>query len=313
MRVLVTWGSKRGSTEGIARIIADELNALGVAAALIPASDVRDLRGYDAAIIGGALYASRWHRDARRLVARHITDLRRVPVWLFSSGPLDASADSSDIPPPRQLAVLIERIGACGYTTFGGRLSAEAKGFPAAAMAKKLSGDWRNPERIRAWTGEVARALPHARPGIAVNPPARSLTRLLAYGFVGWALCAALMAVLLQTVSTPAAIAIHAVAVPLIFTGIAIGYFRARGARDPLPTAIAFTAIVAALDTVAGLVLRDFAIFSSFAGTWLPFGLVYLATWVTGLTISMMPPSRPAVATALSAGVSRGHDSGVTA
>jgi hypothetical protein len=39
-----------------------------------------------------------------------------------------------------------------------------------------------------------------------------------------------LMAVLLQTVSTGAAIAIHAVGVPLIFTRIAIGYFRARGA-----------------------------------------------------------------------------------
>jgi menaquinone-dependent protoporphyrinogen oxidase len=313
MRVLVTWGSKRGGTEGIARIIADELKALGVEAVLIPASDVRDVRGYDAAIIGGALYMNRWHRDARRLVARHIADLQRIPVWLFSSGPLDASADSSDIPPPSQVEVLMERIGARGHTTFGGQLSADAKGFPAAAMAKKLSGDWRNPDRIRAWTGELARALPHAQAGAAVNPPARSLTRLLAYGFVGWALCAALMAVLLQTVSIGAAIAIHAVAVPLIFTGIAVGYFRARGARDPFPTAIAFTGIVAILDAavVAGLVLRDFAMFTSFAGTWLPFVLIFLATWVTGLAMSMMPAPRPAVANA--PGVSRGHGSGATA
>jgi menaquinone-dependent protoporphyrinogen oxidase len=315
MRVLVTWGSKRGGTEGIARIIADEFKALGVEAALIPASDVRDLGGYDAAIIGGALYANRWHGDARRLVARHIAGLRCMPVWLFSSGPLDASADGSDIPPPSQVAVLMERIGACGHTTFGGRLSADAKGFPAAAMAKKRSGDWRNPDRIRAWTGEVARALPHARPGAAVNPPARSATRLFAYGFVGWMLCAALMAVLLQTVSTGAAIAIHAVAAPLFFTGIAIGYFRARGARDPVPTAIAFTAIVAVLDAVfvAGLVLRDFAMFTSFAGTWLPFVLIFLATWLTGLAMSMMPAPRPAVATARSVGISRGHGSDVAA
>jgi menaquinone-dependent protoporphyrinogen oxidase len=294
MRVLVTWGSKRGGTEGIARIIADELEALGVEATLVPASDVCDLGGYDAAIIGGALYTNRWHADARRLVARHIADLRRIPVWLFSSGPLDASSDSSDIPPPSQVAVLMERIGACGHTTFGGRLSADATGFPTASMARKRSGDWRNPDRIRAWSGEVARALPDARPGAAVNPPARSVIRLFAYGFVGWALCAALMAVLLQTVSTAAAIAIHAVAAPLIFTGIAIGYFHARGARDPVPTAIAFTAIVVVLDAalVAGLVLRDFAMFTSFAGTWLPFALIFLATWVTGLAMSMMPAPR---------------------
>jgi menaquinone-dependent protoporphyrinogen oxidase len=303
MRVLVTWGSKRGGTEGIARTIADELKAIGVEAALMPASDVRELRCYNAAVIGGALYANRWQRDAHRLVARHIADLRRMPVWLFSSGPLDSSADTSDIPPVSQVAVLMERIGARGHTTFGGRLCADAKGFPAAAMAKKMSGDWRNPDRIRAWTGELARALPQARPRAAVDPPARSLARLLAYAFVGWALCAGLMALLLQTLSTGAAVAIHAVAAPLIFTGIAIGYFRARGAREPLPTAIAFTVIIALLDAavVAGLVLRDLAMFASFAGTWLPFLLIFVATWVTGLAMSMMPAPR-AVTTVRSQG-----------
>jgi hypothetical protein len=123
------------------------------------------------------------------------------------------------------------------------------------------------------------------------------------------------MAVLLQTVAIGAAIAIHAVAGPLIFTGIAIGYFRAQGARDPLPTAIAFMAIVAALDAVvvAGLVLRDLAMFTSFAGTWLPFVLIFLATWLTGLAMSMMPVPRPAVATARNVSFSQGYESGAGA
>jgi menaquinone-dependent protoporphyrinogen oxidase len=99
-------------------------------------------------------------------------------VWLFSSGPLDASADGSHIPPPIQVAVLMERIGACGHTTFDGRLGADANGFPATATATKLSGDWRNPDRIRAWTRELARALPQAQPGPGVDPPARSQARL---------------------------------------------------------------------------------------------------------------------------------------
>jgi hypothetical protein len=116
---------------------------------------------------------------------------------------------------------------------------------------------------------------------------------------------------LLQTVSGGAALALHAVAAPLIFTGLAIGYFGARGSRDPLPTAIAFTAIVAVLDAVivAGLVLRDFAMFTSLAGTWLPFGLILLATWITGLAISMMPAPRPAVAVDPGAGVAQQHRS----
>jgi hypothetical protein len=209
----------------------------------------------------------------------------------------------------------MDRIGACGHTTFGGRLSADAKGFPAAAMAKKLSGDWRNPELIRAWTHELVRDLPHARPRPAIDPPARSLARLLGYGVIGWALCAALMGLLLQTVPDSAAVALHAVAAPLIFTGLAVNYFRARGSREPRPTAIAFTATVAVLDAVivAGLVLRDFAMFASFAGTWLPFGLILLVTWITGLTLSMMPAPRPAAAADRSPSAPRQRESGVGA
>jgi menaquinone-dependent protoporphyrinogen oxidase len=54
---------------------------------------------------------------------------------------------------------LLERIGARGHVTFGGRLAADAKGFPASAMAKTHAGDWRDPDRIRGWAAEVAMEL----------------------------------------------------------------------------------------------------------------------------------------------------------
>ena len=98
MRVLIGWGSKRGGTEGIARIIGEELRRSGIDAVVEPASG-RSVQGFDAVIIGGALYANHWHAAAHRLVTRNIAALRRVPVWLFSSGLLDASADKGDIPP----------------------------------------------------------------------------------------------------------------------------------------------------------------------------------------------------------------------
>lgn len=59
----------------------------------------------------------------------------------------------------------MERVGAIGHATFGGRLAPDARGFPAAARAKRLAGDWRNESRIREWAREVARRLPFARPG----------------------------------------------------------------------------------------------------------------------------------------------------
>lgn len=162
-------------------------------------------------------------------------------------------------------------------------------------MAKKGAGDWRSPERIRAWAAEIARALPTARPGTPVPQPGRSLPRLLLHAWVGWALCAATMGGLLAVASVGVALAVHAVAAPVFFALVARHYFRARGARDPLPTALAFVGIVALLDlvVVAGLVLRSLAMFGSLAGTWLPFALVFLATWGTGEIMSTLPWKAP--------------------
>ena len=86
MRVLITWGSKRGGTAGIGQIIAEELRERGHEAIAVPSDEAPPLHGFDAVIVGGALYANRWHRGARRFVDRHARALRRVPVWLFSTG-----------------------------------------------------------------------------------------------------------------------------------------------------------------------------------------------------------------------------------
>ena len=156
MRVLVAYGSKRGGTAGLAGMIAEELSAAGMPAVASPARDVRIIDGYDAVVVAGALYAMRWHRDARRFVHRWGYELKHRPVWLVSSGPLDESATKGDIPPVRHVAKAMAAIGARGQVTFGGRLEADAKGFPASAMAKKHAGDWRDREHVRRWVSTIA-------------------------------------------------------------------------------------------------------------------------------------------------------------
>src|SRR3954447_11939145 len=98
------------------------------------------------------------------------------------------------------------------------------------------------------------------------------------------------MAALVATAGPGIAPAVHALAAPLLFAAIARTYFAAHGARDPLPVAVAFTAIVAALDLiiVAAWIQRSFAIFTSVAATWLPLGLIFLATWATGAIMSTL-------------------------
>lgn len=159
MRALVTFGSTRGGTEGLAHMVADGLREAGFEVDVLSPRRVGRLDGYNAVIVGGALYALRWHRASRRFVNRHLTQLRQRPTYFFSSGPLDDSASSSDIPPVKGVQALMDKIGARGHATFGGRLAPYARGFPASAMAKKQAGDWRDPRRVREWTATIAAQL----------------------------------------------------------------------------------------------------------------------------------------------------------
>ncbi len=164
-RVLVAYGSKRRGTEGLATMIGDALAEAGLTAVVTPAREVDELSGYDAVIVAGALYANRWHRHARRFVRRHTATLRGLPVWLVSTGPLDESAAHAQIPPTKQVATLMTRVGARGHATFGGRLAPDATGFPASAMAKTKSGDWRDRDQVRRWVSSVAAQLSAAGTG----------------------------------------------------------------------------------------------------------------------------------------------------
>jgi menaquinone-dependent protoporphyrinogen oxidase len=155
MKMLVTYGSKLGGTEGLAAMIGDALRRTGFDVDVEPAAQVTSIAGYDAVIVGGALYANRWHHDAVRFVKGHRRQLRARSVWLFSSGPLDDSAETKDIAPVRQVRKLMGLIDADGHQTFGGRLAPDAPGFIARSMAKKLSGDWRDPEHVARWTTQI--------------------------------------------------------------------------------------------------------------------------------------------------------------
>jgi menaquinone-dependent protoporphyrinogen oxidase len=156
-RVLVTYGSRNGGTAGIASVIADALAEVGVSATVRPASWVADVTAYDAVVLGGAIYAGRWHHEAVAFAHRFGRELHGRPIWVFSSGPLDASADEREIPPVRQAARVIKELHAQAHMTFGGRLDENAEGFLARSMIRSgHGGDFRNEQRIREWSQAIA-------------------------------------------------------------------------------------------------------------------------------------------------------------
>ncbi len=158
-RVLVVYASKRGGTEGIAEAIADRLREDDLDVDLRPAGKARGLRDYDAVVLGSALYAGRWLPDAVRVLRRLAKDPRHPPVWVFHSGPLGDKGASKPISLPGKVATLAGKVGAPPVVTIGGRLVEDADGFIAGKMAKKVAGDWRSPDDIRAFADRVAAAL----------------------------------------------------------------------------------------------------------------------------------------------------------
>jgi menaquinone-dependent protoporphyrinogen oxidase len=157
-RVLVAYATKLGSTAEVAEAIAGTLRDAGHAAEAMRARDVRSLDGWDAVILGSALYAAHWQRDANRFVGRLSEDLRARPLWLFSSGPLDARLAAANLPMSDQAADLTDDLHALGHRTFGGRLAADAPLDPQVLETHPI-GDFRDWSAIRAWAAMIARAL----------------------------------------------------------------------------------------------------------------------------------------------------------
>ncbi|MDJ0952581.1 MAG: flavodoxin domain-containing protein [Acidimicrobiia bacterium] len=148
MRLLVAYGSKMGGTKGLAEMLGDDFRDLGHDVEVRSGDDVADVSSFDAVVVGGALYYFiSWHKDAKAVLRRHHKALREMPVWLFSSGPLDESATEKEIPPIRPVMRAMERVGARGHITFGGRLEESNRGLPV--------GDWRKPEHVRKWAEQI--------------------------------------------------------------------------------------------------------------------------------------------------------------
>ncbi|MDK1344666.1 flavodoxin domain-containing protein [Streptomyces sp. 378] len=158
--VLIAYGTTNGSTAEIAEFVAEVLRGDGLRAEALPARSVSGVASYDAVVVGGGLYAGRWHKDARRFVRHHRKALSERPLWLFSSGPLDPSASERDLPPVPGVKKAMTGLDATDHVTFGGCLKEGAKGWVAWMIIRNgKGGDFRDFERIEAWAARIGREL----------------------------------------------------------------------------------------------------------------------------------------------------------
>ncbi len=108
---------------------------------------------------------------------------------------------------------------------------------------------------------------------------------VLLYSFLGWAICAAIMGIGMATLPMGTVLIIHIIAGPLAFAFLSWHYHRHFRYTEPLPTALVFVSFIMLMDffLVALVILKSLDMFKSPLGTWIPFGLIFLSTYVTGL------------------------------
>lgn len=170
-RILIAYGSMRGGTAGLAEMLAGALRPHRLDVEVADAAEVDGLEGYDAVIVGGALYNNRWHSDATALVSRFLYELRALPVWFFSSGPLDESARSGELAPIPQVRELARSTDIRGHMTFGGVLESKPRRLLGGLLAYGPVGDFRNLHQVADWAQRIVHQLDEPRTMIELDEP----------------------------------------------------------------------------------------------------------------------------------------------
>lgn len=166
MKVLIAVASKHGATAEIGEAIGEVLAKEDLEASVFGASGDLEAGGYDAFIVGSAVYAGHWLKEAKEFIEANTALLAERPVWLFSSGPIgDPPKPEED---PVDVSDLVEATAAAGHELFAGKLDKDVLGFGERAIISALrapTGDFREWEEIRGWAKEIAARLKASQPG----------------------------------------------------------------------------------------------------------------------------------------------------
>lgn len=164
-RVLVAYATKYGATAEIAEKIGEVLRQAGLDADVQPADRVHDLTPYRAVVLGSAVYAGQWRKEAATFLEKNEQALSERPVWLFSSGPTGEGDPVQLLNGwrfPEALQPIADRIGARDIVLFHGVIDMQEINLPEKLIVKALkapAGDFRDWDAISAWAADIAEAL----------------------------------------------------------------------------------------------------------------------------------------------------------
>ena len=116
----------------------------------------------------------------------------------------------------------------------------------------------------------------------------RQMLVIVVFAFIGWAACGATMGVGMAVTSTDTTLVIHAIGAPIYFIILSLIYFKKFNYTKPIATAALFISFVIIVDffLIALIINKSLDMFRSFLGTWLPFILIFISTWMTGKLVT---------------------------
>jgi len=164
-KVLVAYATKYGATGEIAEKIGQILKEAGLSVDILPAERADDLTPYQAVVLGSAVYAGMWLKEAVTFLTANEKQLSERPVWLFSSGPT-GEGDPVELMKgwrfPEAQQPIADRIQPRDIAFFFGEIDTKKLNFAEKLIVKGIkapTGDFRDWEAIAAWAAAIAESL----------------------------------------------------------------------------------------------------------------------------------------------------------
>ncbi|WP_108833196.1 flavodoxin domain-containing protein [Actinomyces sp. Marseille-P3109] len=160
MKILLTSSSRHGSTDEVAAVIAERLQAAQIDVETRRPEDVDSVDGYDAFILGSAVYMTKWTPEAVDFTKRFHDALKARPVWAFSVGL--SGLPQGKVADPMRIGPVLLAIDPEDHMTFAGRFDPSRLSLRERSIAKlggATEGDYRDWDEVRQWADAIATSL----------------------------------------------------------------------------------------------------------------------------------------------------------
>ncbi len=164
-KILVAYASKYGATAEIAEKIGATLKQAGLTIEVRLAEQVKDVTPYAAVVLGSAVYAGMWRKEAVEFLETLEPQLADRAVWFFSSGPTGIGDPSETMKGwrfPEAQQSIANRLRPHDIAFFHGFINLKKINLAEKMIVKGIkapTGDYRDWNAITTWATSIAEAL----------------------------------------------------------------------------------------------------------------------------------------------------------